>query len=190
MNPKVNDDEEMEPQPEPEPEANAGPRRWVQRRRRRPLVRRAVGHIETRLAFSVLTLSTMGFSAAVILAGAAIIGLFVNLAQGEVTRAIVFFVVALALAVLAAGFGFSMGFIGLPFVGEWFLEWQNHAMGWSIGAGGCAFLAALLFLTPLPAYGSVLLVLAVVLGGSYLLAYALRVTPPVTPGAPSAGRKR
>ncbi|MDI6856839.1 MAG: hypothetical protein QME71_00770 [Dehalococcoidia bacterium] len=169
---------------------SGGPRRWVQRRRRRPLVRRAVGHIETRLAFSVLTLSTMGFSAAVILAATAVAGLFVNLAQGEVIRAIAFFIVSLMLAVLAGGFGFSMGFIGLPFVGEWFLEWQNHAMGWGIGAGGCAFLAVLLFLTPLPAYGSVLLVLAVVLGGSYLLAYALRVTPPVTPSAPYTRRKR
>lgn len=169
---------------------SGGPRRWVQRRRRRPLVRRAVGHVETRLAFSVLTLSTMGFLAAVIIAAAAVIGLLVNLAQGEVTRAIVFFVVALMLAVLAGGFGFGMGFIGLPFVGEWFLEWQNHALGWGIGAGGCAFLAVLLFLTPLPAYGSVLLVLAIVLGGSYLLAYALRVTPPVSPDATYRGRRR
>lgn len=164
------------------PEGEHGPRRWGQRRRRRPLVRRVGGHIETRLAFSVLSLSTMGFSAAVLAVIAAIVGLFVNLAEGEIARAFVFFFVSLLLGAFAAAFGFGMGFIGLPFVGEWFLEWQNHAMGWGLGIGGCAFLALLLFLTPLPAYGSVLLALAVVLAASYVAAYGLRVTPPVSAG--------
>jgi hypothetical protein len=162
---------------------------WA-RRRRRPLVRRVGGHIETRLAFSVLSLSTMGFSAAALLVIAAIVGLFVNLAQGEVVRAVAFFLVSLFLGALAAGFGFGMGFIGLPFVGEWFLEWPNHALGWSMGVGGCAFLALLLFLTPLPAYGGVLLALATVLAASYLLAYALHVTPPAASGNRRRARRR
>jgi hypothetical protein len=162
---------------------------WA-RRRRRPLVRRVGGHIETRLAFSILSLSTMGFSAAALLVVAAIVGLFVNLAQGEVMYALAFFLVSLFLGALAAGFGFGMGFIGLPFVGEWFLEWPNHALGWGLGIGGCAFLALLLFLTPLPAYGGVLLALATVLAASYLLAYALHVTPPVAPASGRRGKRR
>jgi hypothetical protein len=187
MNAKTDDDRETG---EPATVMNSDRRpSWV-RQRRRPLVRRVGGHIETRLAFSVLSLSTMGLSAAAILAVVGIVGLFVNLAQGEVMRALAFFLVSLALVAVAAGFGFGMGFIGLPFVGDWFLEWPSHALGWGMGVAGCVFLALLLFLTPIPAYGSVLLALASVLGASYLLAYALWVTPPVSPGTWRRERRR
>jgi hypothetical protein len=40
-------------------------------------------------------------------------------------------------------------------------------------------LAALVFLTPLPAYAGVLLTLAAVFGAGYTLAYALRTTKPM-----------
>ena len=37
---------------------------WIRKRRRRPLVRRVGGHVETRFSYGVLTLSTFGFKAA------------------------------------------------------------------------------------------------------------------------------
>ncbi|GAG33609.1 unnamed protein product, partial [marine sediment metagenome] len=71
---------------------------------------------------------------------------------------------------------------------DWFLEWPSHALGWSIGIGGCGLLAAFLFLTPLPPYSSVALALAAVFATAYLAAYTLRATAPV--GATSGRRRK
>ncbi len=56
--------------------------RWPRRRRRRPLVRRVGGHVETRFSYGVLTLSTFGFEAAALLIVIAVVGALVLLAQG------------------------------------------------------------------------------------------------------------
>jgi hypothetical protein len=166
-------DETSIPAPEP-----SGPP-WM-RRRRRHIVRRVGGHIEPRLSFGILTLSTMGLSAATLLLVIAVAGAIAHLAMGHQLHALVFLLVGLALAVLSLGFGLGMGFVGLPFVGDWFLEWPSHAVAWSIGAGGCALLALLLFLTPLPAYAALLLSLVAVFAAGYFLAYGLPATPPVS----------
>ena len=143
--------------------------------------------METRVSFSVLTLCTMGLAAAAILLISGVAGGIVYLLDNEKLHALAFFLAGLGLAAVAAGFGLGLGFIALPFAGDWFLEWPSHALGWSIGVGGCALLAALLFLTPLPAYGSVLLALAAVSATAYLAAYGLRATRPVTA---AGGRRR
>ncbi len=161
---------------------------WIRKRRRRPLVRRVGGHVETRLSYGILTLSTFGFEAAIVLIVIAVVGPLVLLAQGHFLHALVLFVVALACAAVAGAFGFAAGFIGVPFAGDWFLEWPAHAIAWTIGLAGCALLAALIFLTPLPAYAGPLLTVAAVFGAGYTLAYALRVTKPQKP--PEREQKR
>jgi hypothetical protein len=159
---------------------------WM-RRRRRHIVRRVGGHMETRVSFSVLTLCTMGLAAAAILIVTGVGGGIVYLLDNQKLHALAFLLAGLGLAAIAAGFGLGLGFIALPFAGDWFLEWPSHVLGWSIGVGGCALLAALLFLTPLPPYGSVALALAAVSATAYLAAYGLRATAPV---ADTGGRRR
>lgn len=169
-------DENEEPETvEPDDTGDNG-ERWVRKRRRRPLVRRVGGHVETRLSYGVLTLSTFGFEAAALLIVIAVAGALVLVTQGRFLHALVFFVVALALAAVAGAFGFAAGFIGVPFAGDWFLEWPSHAIAWTVGLAGCALLAVLVLLTPLPAYLGALLTVATVFGAGYTLAYALRVT--------------
>jgi hypothetical protein len=176
-------DMETEQGEEPEAMPDEGVAAKWMLRRRRPLMRRVggrvSGHMEPRISFAVLTLSTLGFSAAVLLVIIGIAGAIVNAVSGDGMNAIGFLLAGLGLAVVAGAFGFAAGFIGLPFVGDWFLEWPNHAIAWSVGIAGCGLLALLLFLTPLPAYGDVILTLAAVFTTGYVLAYALRVTKPM-----------
>jgi hypothetical protein len=184
---QIDQDEQEEGALEPEAESGGPP--WMRRKRRR-VVRRVGGHVESRASFGLLTLSTLGFSAAALLVVIAPAGGITYLAMGEKLHALVFFLIGLLLAVVAGGFGFGMGFFGLPIAGDWFLEWPSHAIGWSIGVGGCALLAALLFLTPLPAYGSVLITLAAVFGVGYVVGYLLWTTKPVTTGPQRQGGRR
>jgi hypothetical protein len=162
---------------------------WM-RRRRRHIVRRVGGHMETRVAFSLLTLCTMGLAAAAILLITSVTGSIVYLLDNEKLHATAFFLVSIGLGAIAAGFGLGMGFIALPFAGDWFLEWPSHALGWSIGVGGCGLLALLLFLTPLPAFVSVLLALVVVSAGAYAAAYTLRATAPMAPDTRKRKKRR
>jgi hypothetical protein len=167
-----------------EPEAispevgDAGPP-WMRRRRRRRLVRRVGGHVETRASYGILTLSTFGFTAAALLIVIALVGALVYLAQGRLLHAVAFFFVTVGFAIVAFAVGFGAGFVGLPFAGDWFLEWPSHVIAWVLGLAGCAMLAALVFLTPLPAYAGVLLTLAAVFGAGYTIAYTLRTTKPI-----------
>ena len=180
----VRDDQ---PQEAPDPTVETIGPPWMHRRRRH-IVRRVGGHMETRLSFSVLTLCTMGLAAAAILIVTGVGGGIVYLLDNQKLHALAFLLAGLGLAAVAAGFGLGLGFIALPFAGDWFLEWPSHVLGWSIGVSGCALLAALLFLTPLPPYGSVAMALATVSATAYLAAYGLRATSPV--GASSGRRKK
>ena len=174
-------DNDEEPDAVSPVETGAGPP-WM-RRRRRPLVRRVGGrvggHVETRASYGVLTLCTFGFTAGALLVVIAIVGAIVYLAQGRLLHALAFLLVGLLLAVLAAALGFGAGFVGLPFAGDWFLEWPSHAIAWALGLAGCALLTALVLLTPLPRYLGVLLTVAAVFGAGYTVAYALRTTKPM-----------
>lgn len=176
---------EQGPEEEPQEGEGSAALRWVQRRRSRRIVRRVGGHMEPRVSFGLLTLSTMGFAAGVILLIVGIAGGVVYLADNEKMHALAFFLAGFGLASVAVAFGLAMGFVGLPIAGDWFLEWPSHAIGWGIGISGCGLLAALLFLTPVPAYAAVPLALIAVFGAGYVLAYGLRVTRPL-----AATRKR
>lgn len=181
-------DRDEQPEATSAVEESGGPP-WMRRKRRR-VVRRVGGHVEPRVSFGVLALSTLGFLAAAELIVIAVVGAVVLVVQGRPLHAVVFFLAGLGLAVVAGGFGFGMGFIGLPIAGDWFLEWPNHAIGWSIGVAGCVLLAALLFLTPLPAYASVVLTLLAVFSAGYVFGYFARVTKPVTTGPQRQGGQR
>ena len=173
------DDEQ--PEVDPSVPEDAGPP-WM-RRQRRPLVRRVGGrvggHVETRASYGVLTLCTFGFTAGALLVVIAVVGGLVYLAQGRLLHALAFLLAGLGLAVVAAALGFGAGFVALPFAGDWFLEWPSHAIAWALGLAGCALLAALVLLTPLPPYLGVLLTVAAVFGAGYTVAYALRTTKPM-----------
>jgi len=184
-------DHDEEPEVAMPPEPDRGPP-W-RRQRRRPLVRRVGGHVETRVSYGVLTLCTFGLTAGALLVVIAVIGALVYLAQGRLLHALVFLLVGLGLAALAGVVGFGAGFVGLPFAGDWFLEWPSHVIAWALGLAGCALLAGLVFLTPLPAYAGALLTIVCVFAAGYTIAYALRVTsPPAGQGRASGqpGRRR
>jgi hypothetical protein len=174
-------DNDEEPEIDSPSEPGAGPP-WM-RRRRHPLVRRVGGrvggHVETRASYGVLTLCTFGFTAGALLVVIAVVGAIVYLAQGRLLHALAFLVGGLLFAAIAAALGFGAGFIGLPFAGDWFLEWPSHAIAWALGLAGCALLASLVLLTPLPPYLGVLLTVAAVFGAGYTVAYALRTTKPM-----------
>jgi len=184
---QTDQDDEPEETPGSVTESSGPP--WMRRKRRR-VVRRVGGHVEPRASFGLLTLSTLGFSAAVLLIAIATVGAVAYVVQGRLLHAVVFFLAGLGFAFVAGSFGLSMGFIGLPIAGDWFLEWPNHAIGWCIGIAGCALLAALLFLTPLPAYGGVVLTLAAVFSAGYVFGYFARVTKPVTTAPRRQGGQR
>ncbi len=124
---------EDQPQEAPDPAVESVGPPWM-RRRRRHIVRRVGGHMETRVSFGVLTLCTMGLAAAAMLLISGVAGGIVYLLDNQsCTRSPSFSPdwgsrpsPALRLA---------LGFIGLPFAGDWFLEWPSHVLGWSIGAG-------------------------------------------------------
>ncbi len=151
---------------------------WVRRPRRRRLVRRVGGHVESRFSYGVLTLCTFGFTAAALLIIISVVGTVVYLAQGRPLHAFVFLLVGLLLGALSFAVGFGAGFVGVHFAGDWFLEWPSHVIAWALGLAGCVLLAALVFLTPLPPYAGALLTIATVFGAGYTIAYALRVTSP------------
>jgi hypothetical protein len=174
---QTNREEPETTQPEEPIEGDTGPA-WIRRRRRRPLVRRVGGHVESRLSYGVLTLSTFGFTLAALLLVIAVVGAIVYAAEGRLLHALGFLLFGLLLAVVAGALGFGAGFIGLPFAGDWFLEWPSHAIAWILALAGCGLMAALIFLTPLPAFAGVLLAVAAVFVAGYTFAYALRVTSP------------
>ena len=174
---KTDSEDELRDGEEPEDEP-IGPA-WIRKRRRRLLVRRVGGHVEHRLSFAALTLSTFGFSAGALLIVIAVVGAVAYVVDGRFLHALAFLLIGLGLAAVSAASGFGAGFVGLPFAGDWFLEWSSHAIGWSIGIAGCALLAILIFLTPLPAYGGVLLAIATVFAAGYCVAYTLPTTSPL-----------
>jgi hypothetical protein len=144
----------------------------------RPAARPVVSEMLSRLSFGVLTISAMAWVAAAILLPVAFVGAIVDLAGGEWLHALVFFVVTLALCAVSAAFAFAVGFAGLPFSSDWITEWPAYALGFGFGLAGCALLAVLIFLTPLPAYGAVPLTLVAVGGAGYTVAYLLPVSRP------------
>jgi len=144
----------------------------------RPAARPMVSEMASRLSFGVLTVSALGWVAAVALVPTALVGGIVYLAMGDWLHALVFFIVTLALAAASAVFAFAVGFVGLPFSSDWITEWPAYAIGFGFGASGCALLPILIFLTPIPAYGAVPLVLVAVGGAGYVVAYRLPVAQP------------
>jgi hypothetical protein len=84
-----------------------------------------------------------------------------------------FAIACLGLAVLSAGIGFLLGFIGLPFSADFITEWPAYAIAVVFSLAGCALLAVLIFLTPVPSWLAIPLVLALVAGLAYAVALAL-----------------
>jgi hypothetical protein len=139
----------------------------------RPAVRPVVSDVVTRMSYGLLTLSVMGFVAGILLIPIAVFGGIGHAAAGRGLFALWFTLGSLGLAVLSAAIGFLLGFIGLPFSSDFITEWPAYALALGFSLAGCAFLAILIFLTPLPAWGAVPLVLALVGVAAYAVALAL-----------------
>jgi len=139
----------------------------------RPAARPVVSDMVIRMSYSVLTLSVMGFVAGVLLVPIAIFGGIGHVAAGRGFFALWFALTCLGLAVLSAGIGFLLGFIGLPFSADFITEWPAYAIALCLSLAGCALLAILIFLTPVPAWGALPLVLVLVTGLAYVVALAL-----------------
>jgi len=139
----------------------------------RPAARPVVSDVVIRMSYGVLTLSVMGFVAGILLIPIGVFGGIGHAAAGHGLFALWFALGCLGLAVLSAGIGFLLGFIGLPFSADFITEWPAYALALGLSLAGCALLAILIFLTPLPAWGAVPLVLALVGGVAYVVALAL-----------------
>ena len=144
----------------------------------RPAARPMVSEMVTRISYGVLTLSIMGFTAGVLFVPIAVVGGIVHVSTGGGWFALWFTLASLGFAVLSGAIGFLLGFIGLPFSSDWIADWPAWALALGLSLAGCALLAVLLFLTPVPAYVSVPLVLAMVYGTAYLVALVLPGTRP------------
>ena len=139
----------------------------------RPAARPVVSDMVIRMSYGVLTLSVMGFVAGVLFVPIAVFGGIGHAAAGHGLFALWFALASFGLAILSAGVGFLLGFIGLPFSSDWITEWPAYALALGFSLAGCALLAILIFLTPLPVWGAVPLVLALVGGCAYVVALAL-----------------
>jgi hypothetical protein len=139
----------------------------------RPAARPVVSDMVIRMSYGLLTLSVMGFVAGIILIPIAVFGGLGHAVAGHGFFALWFALGGLGLAILSAGVGFLLGFIGLPFSSDFITEWPAYALALSFSLAGCALLAILIFLTPVPAWGAVPLVMAMVAGAAYVVALAL-----------------
>ena len=156
----------------------------------RPAARPMVSDMVTRISYGVLTLSVMGFVAGLLFVPIAVVGGIVHVSTGGGWFALWFTLASLGFAVLSGAIGFLLGFIGLPFSSDFITEWPAYAIATGLSLAGCALLAVLLFLTPVPAYGSVPLVLALVGGSAYLAALGLpRPRPRARARARTASRR-
>ena len=139
----------------------------------RPAARPVVSDVVIRMSYGVLTLSVMGFVAGILLIPIAVFGGIGHAAAGHGLFALWFALGSLGLAILSAAIGFLLGFIGLPFSADFITEWPAYALALGFSLAGCALLAILIFRTPLPAWGAVPLVMALVGGAAYVVALAL-----------------
>jgi len=139
----------------------------------RPAARPVVSDMVVRMSYGVLTLSVMGFVAGVLLVPIGIFGGIGHAAAGRGFFALWFALVSFGLAVLSAGIGFLLGFIGLPFSADFITEWPAYALALVLSLAGCALLAVMIFLTPVPVWGAIPLVLALVGGAAYVVALGL-----------------
>jgi hypothetical protein len=139
----------------------------------RPAARPVVSDVVIRMSYGVLTLSVMGFVAGILLIPIAIFGGIGHAAAGHGFFALWFVLGGLGLAILSAGIGLLLGFIGLPFSSDFITEWPAYALALGISLAGCALLTILIFLTPLPVWGALPLVLALVSAAAYVVALAL-----------------
>ncbi len=155
----------------------------------RPAARPVVSDMVIRMSYGVLTLSVMGFVAGVLLVLIGVFGGIGFAVAGRGAFSLWFALVSICLAIVSGGVGFLLGFIGLPFSADFITEWPAYALALLFSLAGCALLAILIFLTPLPAWGAVPLVLALVGGSAYVAALALpRPRPRSRPGAKVARR--
>src|SRR3990172_8134773 len=139
----------------------------------RPAARPVVSDMVIRMSYGVLTLSVMGFVAGALLVPIGVLGGTGHAASGRGLFALWFASACLGLAVLSGGIGFLLGFIGLPFSADFITEWPAYAIAVAFSLAGCALLAVLIFLTPVPAWVAIPLVLALVAGLAYAVALAL-----------------
>jgi hypothetical protein len=139
----------------------------------RPAARPVVSDMVIRMSYGVLTLSVMGFVAGALLVPIAVFGGIGHVAAGRGFYALWFALACLGLAVLSTGIGFLLGFVGLPFSADFITEWPAYAIALCLSLAGCALLAVLIFLTPVPAWGAIPLVLVLVSGLAYVIALGL-----------------
>jgi len=139
----------------------------------RPVARPVVNDMVIRMSYGVLTLSVMGFVAGALLVPIAVFGGIGHVAAGRGFFALWFALACLGLAVLSAGIGFLLGFVGHPFSADFITEWPAYAIALCLSLAGCALLAVLIFLTPVPAWGALPLVLVLVASLAYVVALAL-----------------
>jgi hypothetical protein len=155
------------------------------------LLRPAAGPVVTdmviRMSYGVLTLSVMGFVAGVLLVPIGVFGGIGFAVAGRGLFALWFALISLGLAVLSGGVGFLLGFIGLPFSADFITEWPAYAVAVVFSLAGCALLAIFIFLTPLPTWGAVPLVLAMVGAAAYVAALGL---PRPRPRVKARGMRR
>src|SRR3972149_4606946 len=139
----------------------------------RPAARPVVSDMVIRMSYGVLTLSVMGFVTGALLMPIAVFGGIGHAAAGRGFFALWFALACLGLAVLSAGIGFLLGFVGLPFSADFITEWPAYAIALCLSLAGGALLAIFIFLTPVPARGALPLVLALVSGLAYVVALGL-----------------
>ena len=105
-----------------------------------------------RIAYGALCIAGMSALAVPLLLVAGPIAGLIYAIEGDGLKGITVALLAVAFAVFAAGLFFGIFYTAWPLASDWITEWPGYATGFTVGGGGLALMALLVFVGPLPLY--------------------------------------
>ena len=122
-----------------------------------------------RVAYGVLCIAGMAALATPVLVLVGIIAGIIYASGGDGGKAVAVWLLSWAAAVFAAGLFLGIFYTAWPLASDWIMEWPGYATGFSVGAGGLALMALLVFLLPVPLYIAVI----APLGGTFVVGFGI-----------------
>ncbi len=113
-----------------------------------------------RTAYGALCIAGMSALAVPLLLVAGPIAGLMYAFDGDMVKGLTVALLAVAFAVFAAALFLAIFFTAWPLASDWITEWPGYATGFTVGGGGLALMALLVFVGPLPLYAAVIAPLA------------------------------
>ena len=122
-----------------------------------------------RVAYGVLCIAAMaGIAAPLLLVAGAVAGLVIAL-NDDGLNGLAVWLLSWGAALFAVALFLGIFFTAWPLASDWIMEWPGYATGFSVGAGGLALMALLVFLLPVPLYIAVI----APLGGTFVVGFGI-----------------